>query len=188
MGFNFGIHEEFVMSVAAITAGRAVPDDVNVIIEIPAQGGSIKYEVDKDSGLLMVDRFMPVAMHYPCNYGFVPHTLADDGDPVDVLVMTPYPVYAGAMMRVRPVGILWMTDEAGKDSKVLAVPIEKACAEYASIKTLDDVSSLLRDRIVHFFEHYKALEPNKWVKVDGWGDAEAAAKEILSGIEAYNNV
>ncbi len=173
------------MSAAHIPAGKSLPNDFNAIIEIPAQGGSIKYEVDKDSGLLMVDRFMPVAMYYPCNYGFVPSTLADDGDPVDVLVMTPHPVQAGALMRVRPIGILLMTDEAGKDSKVVAVPVDKACAEYASIKSLDDVSPLVLDRIVHFFEQYKALEPNKWVKIDGWGDKEAAEKEILAGVEAF---
>lgn len=173
------------MSLADITAGKNVPNDFNAIIEIPAAGSFIKYEVDKDSGLLMVDRFMPVAMHYPCNYGFVPSTLADDGDPVDVLVMTPHPVQAGSLMRVRPIGVLLMTDEAGKDSKVLALPVEKACKEYAAVQSLDDVSPLALERIVHFFEQYKALEPNKWVKVDGWGDKAAAEQEIMSGVSAY---
>lgn len=168
-----------------IPAGEKIPNDFNAIIEIPTDCGAIKYEVDKDSGLLMVDRFMPTSMRYPCNYGYVPSTLADDGDPVDVLVITPHPVVAGALMRVRPIGILQMTDEAGKDAKILAVPIEKACRQMASVKSLEDVSSLLLDSLVHFFEHYKDLEPNKWVKVDGWADKTAAEKELQDGIARY---
>ena len=168
-----------------LPAGQNIPDDINAIIEIPTDCGAVKYEVDKDSGLLMVDRFMPSSMRYPCNYGYVPSTLADDGDPVDVLVLTPHPIIAGSLVRVRPIGILEMTDEAGKDSKVLAVPIEKACRQMADIKSLKEVSSLLLDSLVHFFEHYKDLEPNKWVKVEGWDDKLAAEKELKEGIARY---
>ncbi len=166
------------MSVLKISAGKQIPDDINVIIEIPAHASPVKYELDKDSGLLTVDRFMPTAMHYPCNYGYVPSTLADDGDPVDVLVMTPFSVQPGSLIRVRALGMLNMTDESGEDSKILAVPIEKVCVQFAKLKSLEDVSSVLLDSIVHFFEHYKDLEPNKWVKVKGWEDIEAAKKEI----------
>jgi inorganic pyrophosphatase len=168
----------------AISAGN-LPHDFNVIIEISAEAGSVKYEVDKDSGLLMVDRFMPVAMYYPCNYGFVPSTLAEDGDPVDVLVMTPYPIQAGALLRARPIGLLRMTDESGKDSKILALPIAKACAQLAHIETLADVPTIMLDKIKHFFEHYKALEPGKWVKVDGWEDRHAAEAELQAGVARY---
>lgn len=172
-------------AISAIAPAKSVPDDINVIIEIPANGGALKYEVDKDSGLLMVDRFMPTAMHYPCNYGFVPNTLADDGDPVDVLVLTPEPIQPGSFIRCRAIGVLKMTDEAGEDSKVLAVPVAKVCAEFAHINTLQDVSKIVLDRIVHFFESYKALEPNKWVKVTGWEDVESAAAEINNSIAAF---
>jgi len=173
------------MSIDQIPAGKDIPNDINVIIEIPANGSQVKYEVDKDSGLLIVDRFMPTAMHYPCNYGFVPSTLADDGDPVDVLVMTPFEVQAGSMVRVRAIGMLNMTDEAGEDSKVLAVPIEKVCMQYAHIQSLEDVSQVVRDSIVHFFENYKALEPNKWVKVGDWVGKKEAGQEIQDGIARY---
>ncbi len=168
-----------------IPAGKDLPHDFNAIIEIPANGGPVKYEMDKDSGLVMVDRFMPVAMYYPCNYGFVPNTLAEDGDPMDVLVMTPYPVQAGVLMRVRPVALLRMSDEAGKDSKILAVPVTKACAEYAEIKDLGDVCKSLLARLQHFFENYKKLEPNKWVKVEGWEDRAAAEKELMDSVARY---
>ena len=171
--------------MANIPAGQQIPNDFNAIIEIPTDCGAIKYEVDKDSGLLMVDRFMTTSMRYPCNYGYVPSTLADDGDPVDVLVITPHPVVAGSLVRVRPIGILQMTDEAGKDAKILAVPIEKVCRQMAPIKSLKDVSPLLLDSLIHFFEHYKDLEPNKWVKIDGWADKTAAEKELQEGIARY---
>ncbi len=174
------------MSVLKISAGKQIPDDINVIIEIPAHASPVKYELDKDSGLLTVDRFMPTAMHYPCNYGYVPSTLADDGDPVDVLVMTPFSVQPGSLIRVRALGMLNMTDESGEDSKILAVPIEKVCVQFAKLKSLEDVSSVLLDSIVHFFEHYKDLEPNKWVKVKGWEDIEAAKKEIEDSVARYN--
>ncbi|OGO90135.1 MAG: inorganic pyrophosphatase [Coxiella sp. RIFCSPHIGHO2_12_FULL_42_15] len=168
-----------------VSAGHDIPNDFNVIIEIPADAGSIKYEVDKSSGLLMVDRFIPVAMHYPCNYGFVPQTLAEDGDPVDVLVMTPFPVQPGALLRVRPIGLLVMTDEAGKDSKIFALPITKACIQFANMTALEDFPKIILDRITHFFEQYKALEPGKWVKVQGWQDKKAAEQELLEGIKRY---
>ncbi len=168
-----------------IPAGNDIPNDINVIIEIPANCGSIKYEVDKDSGLLMVDRFMSTAMHYPANYGFVPNTLADDGDPADVLVITPFAVHPGSIIRSRPIGLLKMKDEAGEDSKIIAVPIEKVCLEYSAIQSLEDISETLQNSIVHFFEHYKDLEPNKWVKISGWEDKEAACKEIEDSVKRH---
>ena len=128
---------------------------------------------------------MPTSMHYPCNYGFIPNTLSDDGDPVDVLVITPFPVQPGSLMRVRALGMLRMTDESGEDCKVLAVPIEKACAQYAHMKALSDVPTVTLDSIAHFFEHYKKLEPNKWVKVDGWEGLDSAEKEINESVERY---
>lgn len=175
------------MSIIQIPAGDKLPHVFNAIIEIPAEGGSIKYEVDKDSGLLMVDRFMPVAMHYPCNYGYVPSTLAEDGDPMDVLVMTPFPVQPGALLKVRPIGLLVMSDEAGKDSKILALPIEKACVQFAEIQSIDAIPQVLLDRISHFFEHYKALEPGKWVKVEGWQDKDAAIAALEQSVKSYQS-
>ena len=168
-----------------IPAGVHIPDDFNAIIEIPAECGSVKYELDKATALLKVDRFMQTAMHYPCNYGFVPSTLAEDGDPVDVLVITPYAVHPGCLIRVRALGVLKMTDEAGSDSKVLALPLEKTCPQMAGIKSLTDLPPTLLDSISHFFEHYKDLEPNKWVKVDGWEDCAAAAQEINASMQRY---
>jgi inorganic pyrophosphatase len=173
-------------SIANIPAGRDIPRDFNVIIEIPAEGGEIKYEIDKDSGLLMVDRFMATAMRYPCNYGFVPGTLALDGDPADVLVLTPAPIQPGAIIRVRPIGLLQMTDEAGEDSKILAVPIEKLCQRSVQIQELNDVPHVFLEKISHFFEHYKALEPNKWVKIVGWQPREAAEAELLASVARYD--
>lgn len=169
-----------------IEAAQHVPDDVNVIIEIPAHSSSIKYEVDKDSGLLAVDRFMPTAMHYPCNYGFIPNTLSEDGDPADALVITPFPLQPGCLIRVRALGVLNMTDEAGADAKLLCLPTEKICSQFGHIKCLDDISPVLRDSIVHFFENYKGLEPGKWVKMSGWAGKEAAQAEIESSIARYS--
>lgn len=174
------------MSVT-LSAGDKLPNEFNVIIEIPADGGSIKYEVDKESGLLMIDRFMPVAMHYPCNYGYVPSTLAEDGDPMDVLVMTPFPVQPGSLMKVRPLGLLVMTDEAGKDSKILALPTEKSCAQFANIQDLQGIPPVMLHKISHFFEQYKALEPGKWVKVEGWQDKQAAVQALEKSIKDYVN-
>lgn len=174
------------MSVlCSLSSGRNIPDDFNVIIEISANSTPIKYEVDKEIGLLVVDRFMPTAMHYPCNYGFVPNTLSLDGDPVDVLVMTPFSVQAGSMIRCRALGVLQMTDESGEDYKILALPIEKICAQYVHMKTLSDVNELTLRSIAHFFENYKKLESNKWVKIGEWLGKEAAAKEIQDSVERY---
>ncbi len=165
-----------------IPAGVKIPEDFHAIIEIPADQGEVKYEFDKDTGLLVVDRFTPTPMRYPCNYGFVPSTLAEDGDPVDVLVMTPYPVVPGCLLRVRPIGLLSMADEKGEDSKILAAPIEKACLQLAHVKSLKDVPLMLLKALEHFFEHYKDLEPNKWVKIKGWEDKAAAEKELKEGV------
>lgn len=164
------------MSLNDVPAGKDLPEEVNVIIEIPAHADPVKYEVDKDSGAIFVDRFMATCMHYPTNYGYVPHTLSEDGDPVDVMVLTPFPLLPGCVIACRPVGVLKMTDESGKDAKVIAVPKDKLSTIYRDVKEIDDVPQLLRNQIQHFFEHYKDLEPNKWVKIDAWEDA-ASAKE-----------
>jgi len=173
------------MSLDKVTSGRDVPNDFNVIIEIPQHGEPIKYEVDKETGAMFVDRFMSTAMHYPCNYGYIPHTLSEDGDPVDVLVVTPVPLITGVVVRCRPVGMLQMTDEAGVDAKLIAVPVDKLCGLYQAIKKPEDFSPLLLKQIAHFFEHYKDLEPNKWVKVEGWVGPDEAKAEILAGIQRY---
>ena len=174
------------MSFKDIPAGRDVPNDINVIIEIPAEANPVKYEVDKDIDALVVDRFMTAPMFYPANYGYVNNTLADDGDPVDVLVITPYPVVPGSVIRCRPVGVLNMSDEAGMDAKLVAVPHEKLSKEYGYIQDVNDIPQLLRDQIEHFFENYKKLEKGKWVKVEGWANAEEARKALVEGVEAYN--
>ena len=173
------------MSLNDVSSGRDLPHDFNVIIEIPMNADPIKYEVDKESGALFVDRFMGTSMHYPCNYGYVPHTIADDGDPVDVLVITPFPLIPGVVVRCRPIGVLKMTDESGGDAKVLAVPVDKVLPIYTHWQKPEDMNELRLKQIQHFFEHYKDLEPGKWVKVDGWyGPADAQA-EIMGGVEAY---
>ncbi|WP_100657696.1 inorganic diphosphatase [Alteromonas flava] len=173
------------MSLNAIPAGKKLPDEVNVIIEIPAHSDPVKYEVDKDSGALFVDRFMATCMHYPTNYGYVPHTLSDDGDPVDVLVITPFPLLSGSVIAVRPIGVLKMTDESGEDAKVLAVPVDKLSTMYRNVQKIEDVEPLLLKQIEHFFAHYKDLEPNKWVKIEGWEGVDAAKQEITSSVERY---
>jgi inorganic pyrophosphatase len=175
------------MNLDRVGSGRDVPHEFNVIIEIPMNADPIKYEVDKETGALFVDRFMSTAMHYPCNYGYIPHTLSGDGDPVDVLLLSPLPLISGVVVRCRPVGMLKMTDEAGNDEKLLAVPIDKLCNVYQKIRTPDDLPAPLLDQIRHFFEHYKDLEPGKWVKVEGWQGPDAARAEILAGIERYGN-
>jgi inorganic pyrophosphatase len=152
--------------------------DFNVIIEIPMNDTPVKYEFDKDAGAIIVDRFMQVAMSYPCNYGFIPHTLSDDGDPADVLVVAQYPIVHGAVITVRPVGVLMMEDESGMDEKILAVPISKLDPTFDHVQDINDVPEMLKQRINHFFEHYKQLEKNKWVKIVGWENA-AKAKEII---------
>lgn len=173
------------MNLDRVDSGRDVPNDFNVIIEIPMNADPIKYEVDKSTGALFVDRFMMTAMHYPCNYGYVPHTISDDGDPVDVLVITPFAVNVGAVIRCRPLGMLLMEDEAGNDAKLLAVPIDKVLPIYRHWKTIDDLAPERLAQIRHFFEHYKDLEAGKWVKVTGWEGPEAAAAELNKGIATY---
>lgn len=173
------------MSFLNVTAGDDAPKKFNVIIEIAANGQPVKYELDKETGLLSVDRFMPTAMHYPANYGYIPSTLSDDGDPADVLVLTPQPIQPGCVVVCRALGMLSMTDESGEDNKILAVPVEKVCAEYANIHSLNDLSPIILERISHFFSSYKALEPNKWVKIGDWKDAEAAQQEVTSSISNY---
>ncbi len=173
------------MSFKDVPAGKEVPKNINVIIEIPANSPPVKYEVDKDSDALFVDRFMTTAMFYPCNYGYVPHTLSEDGDPVDVLVVTPIPLISGAVIRCRPVGMLKMSDESGPDAKIIAVPISKLTKEYDDIKTYEDLPTKLLKSIEHFFAHYKDLEPNKWVKIDGWASVDAAEQEIMAGVKRY---
>ncbi|RZI80679.1 MAG: inorganic diphosphatase [Rubrivivax sp.] len=173
------------MSLLQVPPGAKAPDAFNVIIEIPANADPIKYEVDHETGAVFVDRFMGTSMHYPCNYGYVPQTLADDGDPVDVLVVTPFPLIPGVVVACRPLGILKMDDEAGGDSKLVAVPTEKILPMYAKIKTLEDLPELLLKQIQHFFEHYKDLEPGKWVKVVGWAGIEDAKAEVTQGIATY---
>jgi inorganic pyrophosphatase len=170
------------MGFEQVKAGKDVPNDINVIIEIPAQADPIKFEVDKDSGAVFVDRFMGTSMRYPINYGYVPHTIAGDGDPVDVLVVTPFPLLPGVVIRCRPVGVLKMEDESGMDAKVVAVPVSKLTPLYDKVQTIEDLPELLMKQTVHFFEHYKDLEPGKWVKVIGWGNVEDAKKEITDGI------
>ena len=171
------------MGYNSIPPGKDLPTDVNVIIEIPANADPVKYEIDKDTEALWVDRFMGTSMVYPCNYGYIPQTLAADGDPVDVLVMTPYPLQAGSVIRVRPIGILKMTDEAGGDAKLLGVPVQKLLPAYSCYQTVEDVPKEFLERIQHFFEHYKDLEKGKWVKVEGWGTMDDVAKEIMDGVE-----
>jgi inorganic pyrophosphatase len=174
------------MSYNNIPAGKDAPNDVFVAIEIPANHAPIKYEIEKDYDALMVDRFMATPMFYPANYGYIPQTLADDGDALDVLVVTPYPVAPGSVIRCRPVGVLNMTDEAGEDAKLVAVPHTKLTKMYDDVQDIEDLPKLLRDQIAHFFENYNDLEEGKWVKVEGWEGAEAAKKAIVESIEAYN--
>jgi inorganic pyrophosphatase len=173
------------MSLDRVPSGKDLPHDFNVIIEISMHAEPIKYEVDKESGAIFVDRFMGTAMHYPCNYGYIPHTIADDGDPVDVLVVSPFALPPGTVVRCRPVGLLKMEDEAGGDSKLLAVPVDKLTPMYRSIQSPRDLPQITLDQIAHFFEHYKDLEPGKFVKVKGWVGAEEAKQEILDGVRCY---
>ncbi|MCK6389698.1 MAG: inorganic diphosphatase [Azonexus sp.] len=173
------------MSLNNVPSGKSLPDDFNVIIEISANSDPIKYEVDKDSGAVFVDRFMGTAMHYPCNYGYINNTIAGDGDPVDVLVVSPFSLPPGVVIRCRPLGMLAMEDEGGQDAKLLAVPVSKLTPLYNNVKTYEDMPELLYKQIAHFFEHYKDLEPGKWVKVVGWQGIEAAQKEVMEGVARY---
>jgi len=175
------------MNLDRVNSGRDVPNDLNVIIEIPMNADPIKYEVDKETGAMFVDRFMSTSMHYPCNYGYIPHTLSKDGDPVDVLVISPVPLISGVVVRCRPLGMLTMTDEAGEDAKILAVPIDKLCGLYQKKKSYDDLPELVLSQIAHFFAHYKDLESGKWVKINGWVGVKEAKAEIVGGVKLYNS-
>ena len=171
------------MDLNRIPVGRNPPWDLNVVIEVPLGGHPVKYEVDKDSGAMFVDRFLHTAMHYPCNYGFVPHTLSEDGDPVDVLVAGSLPVVPGAVVRARPVGVLVMEDEKGLDEKILAVPVDDLHPFYTNVTSYRNLPEILRDQIAHFFNHYKDLEKDKWVEIKRWGEAEEASRMIEEAIE-----
>jgi len=170
------------MNLDAIPIGNSPPDDVNVIIEVAIGGEPIKYEMNKAAGTLFVDRFLHTPMRYPGNYGFVPHTLSDDGDPIDVLVANTRPIVPGAVINVRPVGVLKMEDDGGGDEKIIAVPVPKLTKRYINVHDVSDLPEITRDQIRHFFEHYKDLEPGKWVKVLGWGGAEEARRLIAEAI------
>jgi inorganic pyrophosphatase len=175
------------MGLELVPSGRDVPNEINVVIEIPKDAEPVKYEVDKDTGAIFVDRILSTPMRYPCNYGYVPHSLCGDGDPADVLVILPLPLIPGSVIRCRPVGVLKMTDEAGGDEKLLAVPIGKVFGGYSHINDIEQVSGHWLERIGHFFEHYKDLEKGKWVKLDGWGNAAEAKSILLEAIERYNS-
>jgi inorganic pyrophosphatase len=171
------------MRIDAVSVGRDPPRDVNVVIEVPVGGEPIKYEMDKEAGTLVVDRFLYTSMRYPGNYGFIPHTLSEDGDPLDVLVCNQRGIVPGAVMAVRPVGVLLMQDEAGGDEKIIAVPVPRLTRRYESVRDYTDLPEITRQQIQHFFEHYKDLERGKWVKVVGWGDHAEAERQIVAAIE-----
>ena len=174
------------MPLELVPAGDDLPNEINVIIEIPKDADPVKYEVDKHTGAIFVDRVLTTPMRYPCNYGYVPHSLCGDGDPLDVLVVMPVPLIPGSVFRSRPVGVLRMTDEAGSDEKVIAVPASKVFPGYRHVTSVRDLPELTLDRIEHFFAHYKDLEKGKWVKIDGWGDADEAKQFVLNAIAAYD--
>jgi inorganic pyrophosphatase len=173
------------MNLDRVSAGKDVPNDCNVVVEIPMHGDPIKYEVDKETGAVFVDRFLSTAMRYPCNYGYIPHTLSEDGDPCDVLVLSPVPLITGVVVRCRPIGMLKMDDEAGGDAKILAVPIDKLSSLYRAVQSPRDLPELSTRQIAHFFEHYKDLEPGKWVRVSSWVDAGEAKSEILASVARF---
>jgi len=169
--------------IDAIPSGENIPDDVNVIVEVPLGGEPIKYEMDKAAGALFVDRFLYTPMFYPGNYGFVPHTLSLDGDPIDVLICNTRAVVAGAVMNCRPIGVLLMEDDGGKDEKIIALPSHHLTARYDKIRSYEDLPEITRKQVEHFFAHYKDLEPNKWVRVDHWGDVDEARQLIVDAVE-----
>jgi inorganic pyrophosphatase len=173
------------MNLDRVDSGSDVPNEINVIIEIPAHSDPVKYELDKATGAMFVDRFMSTAMHYPCNYGYVPHTLSRDGDPVDVLVFSPAPLISGSVIRCRPVGVLMMVDESGDDAKVLALPVDKLTKAYQRVESYRDLPRDLLDQIAHFFQHYKDLDEGKWVRVEGWGGVDEAKQEILDSVRMF---
>ncbi|MBV1906193.1 MAG: inorganic diphosphatase [Pseudomonadales bacterium] len=176
------------MGLSNVRAGKNLPEEVNVVIEIPAQSGPVKYEVDKETGAIFVDRFLATAMFYPCNYGYVPETLALDDDPLDVLVVTPHPIISGTVIPCRLIGVLEMQDEAGDDAKLLAVPVDKISSQYVDICDVTELPVNLLTSIQHFFEHYKDLEAGKWVKVRGWADASVARRELLDSLRRYQGL
>ena len=171
------------MNIAKLSIGKNPPDEVNVIIEVPIGGEPIKYEMDKASGALVVDRFLYTSMRYPGNYGFIPHTLSEDGDPCDVIVCNTRAIVPGAVIACRPVGVLMMQDEAGTDEKILAVPAPKLTRRYERVLNYTDLPDITLRQVQHFFEHYKDLEPGKWVKIAGWGDADKAKSLITESME-----
>jgi len=173
------------MSFDLVPAGTNIPDNINVIIEIPLNADPVKYEVDKDSGAIFVDRVLSTSMHYPCNYGYVPHTLCGDGDPVDVLVILPLPLTPGSVIRCRPIGVLKMTDDKGEDAKVVAVPVDEVTTLFSDIKSVRELPKVTLNQIAHFFQHYKDLEEGKWVKIDGWDGPVDARKEIVEAVKRY---
>ena len=173
------------MDISKIIAGNNPPDDVNVIIEVPLGGDPIKYEIDKASGAMFVDRYLYTEMRYPCNYGFVPHTLSLDGDPIDVMVVGNRPLVPGSVVRARPVGVLMMTDDKGQDEKILAVPHNALTRYYDKIVTYKDLPGILVDKIEHFFKHYKDLETGKWSKIDGWSGIEKARELIRMSVDRH---
>ena len=173
------------MVIKSIPAGKIPPADINVVIEIPMNGDPIKYELDKDTGALFVDRFFSVSMHYPCNYGFIPGTLGGDKDPLDVLLVSNFAVLPGAVVNARPIGVLIMEDESGQDEKIIAVPVTKVDPSFADVKSIKNLSQAFRDKIVHFFERYKDLESGKWVKIIGWGTRHKADKLITQAISNF---
>ena len=174
------------MGLDLVSTGKNPPDEINVVIEIPKDAEPVKYEVDKASGAIFVDRVLSTPMRYPCNYGYVPQTLCGDGDPADVLVVLPLPLVPGSVVRCRPVGVLKMEDDGGVDAKVVAVPVSKLTPLYDKVQTTDDLPELLMKQTVHFFEHYKDLEDGKWVKLDGWGNAAEAKRIILDAIDRHH--
>lgn len=173
------------MDISKISSGHNTPDDVNVLIEVPLGGEPIKYEIDKNSGAMFVDRYLYTSMRYPCNYGFIPHSLSLDGDPIDVMLVGQRALVPGAVVRARPIGVLLMEDDGGEDEKILAVPHQKLTRYYEKIHNYTDLPETLCDRIQHFFEHYKDLEPNKWVKVRGWEGVEKARELINEAIARH---
>ena len=174
------------MRIDAIKIGKNPPEDVNVIVEVPVGGHPIKYEMDKDAGALVVDRFLYTPMHYPGNYGFVPHTLSEDVDPIDVLICSTRPLVPGCIIAVRPIGVMVMEDDGGKDEKIIAVPVPKLTRRYDKVENYTDLPEITLKQIEHFFSHYKDLEPGKWVKIAGWEDVATDKKMILEAVERYN--
>ena len=173
------------MRLDDVTSGNKLPQEINVIIEIPVHGLPVKYEVDKKTGAMFVDRFLNTPMYYPCNYGYEPQTLGEDGDPLDALVITPCALMTGSVIACRPIGMLKMTDEKGVDTKLLTVPVKKLTSIYDDVASYQDIQKNTLEQIAHFFEHYKDLEPNKWVKVEGWLGIDAAYAEIKAGVERF---